>query len=243
LLDGRFLALNKLRPRLSFNSLKKYLIQFTPVNVYQSVLNWLRPSHVSYKNKSQPALPLPSEYVVDVDHYLRYKPHRHDLLPDRICMGCLETAKELAEEILDVILENYIDVHMVFSGHRGFHIHVLDFDVRDYTIYMPTNPLKSHKVARFLYTERLKERVPDCFDGPHFIVSSDVTRVITVPESLNAVTGLVASYLGTAHDFMELSIEDIVTSARSKKHITEGLKWITADTWKNPRFNLLRSSL
>jgi hypothetical protein len=58
--DGRFLALNKLRPQLTFNSLKKYLIQFAPINVYQSVLNWLPPSHLSYKNKSHPALPLPS---------------------------------------------------------------------------------------------------------------------------------------------------------------------------------------
>jgi DNA primase catalytic subunit len=178
-----------------------------------------------------------------VDHYLRYKPHRHDLQPDRICLGCLQTAKELAMEALDVIMENHSDVHTVFSGHRGFHIHVLDFDVRDYTIYMPSNPLKSHEVARFLYTERLKKQGPDCFNSPDFIVSCDDTRVITVPESLNAMTGLVASYLGTAHDFMELSVEDIVSKARSKKHITEGLKWITADTWKTPRFNLLHSSL
>jgi hypothetical protein len=222
LADGGFLNLNKLLPRLSFNSLKRFLIQFTPVHVYQSVLNWLRLDQVSLKSKSQAAPSLTSEYIVDVDSYLRYKLHPHFTEAEGICYGCLQIAKELTEEILDVVEENYNDVRIVFSGHRGYHIHVLDFDVRDFTIYLHKHPLKSHEVARFLYTEQLKERAPDCFEGAHFISSSDITRVITFPDSLNCETGLVASYLGDSNQFRNLSVEEIIEKARSKKHITEG---------------------
>jgi hypothetical protein len=235
--NGKFLTLNKLKSRLKFRSLKQYLIKFTPLHVYQSVLTWLNPNHISNKSKIRSALPLNSEYVVDVNTFHRYKTHRHISEPEGICLGCLQFAKELTDEILDVIEENYSQTRLVFSGHRGFHIHVLDFDVRDHTIYLPKNPLKSHKVARFLYTEQLKKRVPDCFDGPHFISSSDVSRVITVPSSLNGRTGLIASYLGNRDDFRNLSVEEIVRTSRYQKHVINS----HMNHWKNPCFNLLNA--
>jgi hypothetical protein len=77
------------------------------------------------------------------------------------------------------------------------------------------------------------------FDESHFKLSSDVMRVITVPESLNGESGLICSYLGDPKEFTRMSVEDIVKKARGLKHVTTGNAWTVAADWKNPRFNLL----
>jgi DNA primase catalytic subunit len=48
---------------------------------------------------------------------------------------------------MDKIEENYSDIRVVFSGKKGFHIHVHDFDVRDWTHDNEGNQIKSHEVA------------------------------------------------------------------------------------------------
>ena len=140
---------------------------------------------------------------------------------------------------LDVVSENYSDVRVVFSGKRGFHVHVLDFEVWDWTRYDERNPLRSHEVARFLYSLELQCQVRDLFDKSHFKLSSDVMRVISIPESLNGESGLVCSYLGGPKEFSGMKVEEIIKKAREMKHITTGNAWTVAAEWKNPRFNLL----
>ena len=99
--DGTFISLNKLRPRFSFQSLRRYSVRFTPVNLYMSVLNWLMPERVAEKGKANHAYPIGGEYVVDVDHYLNYLPHSHRTTEDGVCEGCLENSKEISLRLLD----------------------------------------------------------------------------------------------------------------------------------------------
>ena len=123
-------------------------------------------------------------------------------------------------------------------GRHGFHIHVRDFKVRDWTFYDPGKPLKSHEVARRKYVEMLNEYAPEAFDKSHYVLSCDVTRVMTLPETLNGETGLICS----AYDLSQFklkSVKDIVEKARGRKHITERANWQLATKWKNPRYNLL----
>jgi hypothetical protein len=129
----------------------------------------------------------------------------------------LENAKELTQKVLEVLEENYRDIRVVFSGRAGFHCHVLDFNIEDWTTYNEKNPLKSLEVGRLKYTLYLAKQVPEAFDRSHFILSCDTMRVITVPESLNALTGLKASYLGKSHDFFFMEVDEILRNARSAK--------------------------
>jgi len=238
-LQGRFLSLNRLKSRINFRSLKRLCTRIPPIHVYMSVMNWLMPERVGTKKASRIAYPVGGEYVLDIDSYLRYAPHGHRTEPEGFCFSCLENIKELTERALDAVSQNYNDVRMVFSGKRGFHVHVLDFEVRDWTRFDERDPLRSHEVARFLYSLELQKQVSDLFDESHFKLSSDVMRVITVPGSLNGESGLICSYLGGPREFTKMSVEDIIKKARGLKHVTTGNAWTVATDWKNPRFNLL----
>ena len=61
--------------------------------------------------------------------------------------------------------------------------------------YDEKHTLRSHEVTRFRYSTILNDMV-GVFDIHHFILSSDVLRLITFPESLNGETGPICSYLG-----------------------------------------------
>jgi hypothetical protein len=62
--DDRFLSLNRLRDRFSFQFLKRYCVYFTPVNLYLSVLNWLMPERVAEKSRANMAYSVGGEYVI-----------------------------------------------------------------------------------------------------------------------------------------------------------------------------------
>ena len=237
--DHQFINLNRMRSRVNFHSLKRFCLEFTPLHLYMSVLNFLFPERLAEKSKLNKSYPISGEYVVDIDAYLCYEPHRHFTEPEGVCLGCLSLAKKQTHNLLDKVEERYDDVHIVFSGRSGFHVHVQDFQIRDWTHYSVDNPQKSYEVARLKYTKQLQNAVPKIFDKHHFTLSVDTQRVITFPESLNGETGLVCSYLGRPDEFRDMTIDQIVTKARSAKHITTGLNWISADVWRNPRYNLL----
>ena len=216
--EGRqFLKLNRFRPRLGFRSLKRLCIHLAPLHLYMSVLDWLMPERVGEKEKANHAYPIGGEYVIDIDSYLFWRPHYHHIDRDGVCVGCLRVSKEATLRLLEKIDENYSDLHVVFSGKRGFHIHVLDFEVGDWTHYNEKDPIKSHEVARFIYTKHLKA-VCGGFDKYHFILSSDPMRVVTFPGSLNASTGLICTHLGNRKEFENTPISDILSKSRALKH-------------------------
>lgn len=102
----------------------------------------------------------------------------------------------------------------MFSGSKGYHIHCRDFEVTDWTHYDAKNPLKSHEVARRRFIEAVKETCPKAFDSSHYVLSCEVTRVISFPESLNGETGLTCSYLGGPRDFERLTVDAIMIKAK-----------------------------
>ena len=213
ILDGKFVKLNKFENRINNQGLRKYCRRFFPAHVYFSVLDYLFPERVGKKYKANYAVPIKGEYVIDIDSYLLHRWHRHK--PSKtwnICRECLESAKFLAVQACQQIEEYYGNLSVVFSGKNGFHIHVHDFEVRDWTRYNWRNPIKSHEVARFKFTKILNFEV-DCFDRHHFIVSTDPMRIITVPETLNAESGLVCRYLGDRKDLERQSIDQIILDA------------------------------
>jgi hypothetical protein len=231
-IGDRFISLNRNKDRLNFFKLKHLCVNLAPSHVFRTVCNFLFPSRVGCKEKASTAYPITSgEYVVDVDAYLYYRPHGHQIRHVEACPGCLENARELTLRVLDLLQENYNDIRVVFSGRAGFHCHVLDFDVRDWTYFDEFNPVKSLEVGRLKYTSYLAQYVPEAFDNAHFILSCDVMRVMSVPDSLNASTGLVCSYLGKARDFEFMNVDEVFRRARRGKASIVGLGWRRADSF------------
>jgi hypothetical protein len=132
--------------------------------------------------------------------------------------------------MLEVIEENYMDIRVVFSGRQGFHIHVFDFLIEDWTHIDDKNMLKSHEVSRLIYTNLLAEMVPVAFDKAHFTLSVDPMRVMSMPESLNGVTGVSCSYLGRPKEFRKMSVEDVMRKAMGAKASISGLNWASAES-------------
>jgi len=114
--------------------------------------------------------------------------------------------------ICEAIEENYSKIQIVFSGRRGFHAHVLDFSLRDWTYYNERDPIKSHEVARFKYSRILASRC-EGFNRAHFILASDPMRIVSVPYSLNAATGLVCIPIGDRQTLERLTVDDLIKNA------------------------------
>jgi hypothetical protein len=222
--DGAFISLNKLRPRFSFQSLRRYSVRFAPVNLYMSALNWLMPERVAEKGKANNAYPIGGEYVVDVDHYLNYLPHSHRTTEEGLCEGCLENSKEISLRLLDAMSSNYSKFEIVFSGRRGFHIHALGFDPTDWTTFNEANPIKSHEVSRFIYTRYLKQ-VCGGFDDDHFKLSVDPLRVVALPDSINGMSGLLCKSLGGRRDFEGVRIPEVLRESRWRRIHNYLIRW------------------
>jgi hypothetical protein len=208
--NGRFLKLNKFHNRLNERELRGCCTKFSPLHVYFSVLDWLFPERVGKKYKANYAVPIGGEYVIDVDSYVAKIPHRHLRHGSSgICHECLEISRGLTVQACERVEECYSDIAIVFSGRRGFHIHVLDFNFRDWTQYNERNPIKSHEVARYKFSKTVSLDTY-VFDRAHFILSVDPMRVVSVPNSLNAETGLICSYIGERKDLENKSISSLV---------------------------------
>jgi DNA primase catalytic subunit len=209
--NGKYLKLNKFRNRLGIRELKYYCVKYAPIHVYFSVLDCLFPERVGKKYKANYAVPIGGEYVFDVDGNNVWIPHSHDSL-NPVCRECLFNSKMITLQILDAMEENYSKIQIVFSGRRGFHIHVLDFDYRDWTRYDERNLIKSYEVARFKYSKHLAS-VCYGFNRPHFIVATDPMRVISLQYSLNGRSGLVCVPVGNRKSLEKLDIGSLVLKA------------------------------
>ncbi len=78
--------------------------------------------------------------------------------------------------------------------------------------------IKSHEVARFIYTHYLQSScVP--FSKYHFVLSSDPMRVMTVPGSLNGETGLVCFEVGDPAEFEKITMKELVVRSDARKHL------------------------
>ena len=218
--DRRFYKLNKLWNRINTRELRHLCTKFAPYHVYMTVLDWLFPQRVGDKRKANKAVPIGGEYMVDIDFHNVWKQHIH--YEDKTCPGCIENSKGLTIHICERIENNYSDIQIVFSGRRGFHIHVLDFDMRDWTSYYEKDPIKNHEVARFKYSKVLAKQCYG-FNRPHFIVASDPMRIVTVPCTLNAEGRLVCAYVGGKRDLETLDVEHLLDEARPYRFMDDYL--------------------
>ncbi|MEM3424953.1 MAG: hypothetical protein QXI42_03940 [Thermoproteota archaeon] len=211
--DRRFIKLNTLRSRVDEKALWRLCARHAPSHVYMSVVNYLFPERVGLKSWGKHAYPVGGEYVIDVDNYLFRGMDTHEHPRTWVCMACLEVARRYTVRLCELVEENYENIRIVFSGARGFHIHVLDFNVKDWTHYDEHDPVKSHEVARLRYTLHLARMLDAMFDEPHFTLSIDPMRMISVPQTLNASTGLVCRLIGNRMDLERKSVMRILDEA------------------------------
>jgi hypothetical protein len=178
-----------------------------------SVLDFLFPDEAGLRNTGRRAHPVGGEYVIDVDDFLFRGITGHEHPRTWVCNACLEAARRYAVVLSELVEENYSNVAIVFSGSRGFHVHVLDFGARDWVSQGEQDPFKVQEAARRRYTLHLSRRLDTCFNGRCFTFFNDATRVVPVPQTLNASTGLVCRPIGSRRDLEVRSVTRILDEA------------------------------
>jgi hypothetical protein len=213
-LNNKFVKLSRFENRINAEELRKYCVRYAPRHVYFSVLSWLFPERVGPKSKAGSAVPLNHGYACDIDSYviMRHNLFHKCLKIRKVCPECIALSRKMTLQLCEQIRRYYSNIHIVFSGRRGFHVHVLDFDINDWTRYNPRRPIRSHERARYKFS-RLLQTQTYVFDRSHFILAVDPMRILAVPGSLNGDTGLVCSYVGSPRELESKTVREILEKA------------------------------
>ncbi|MEM1787052.1 MAG: DNA primase catalytic subunit PriS [Pyrobaculum sp.] len=229
LFDGAMIRHKTFR---TIEELKNFVIEKTPRHIYHSVAYYERPEEDDMDRKQW----LGADLVFDIDgDHLDTENCRESRL---ISIKCLDDAREEANKLIDILnLELGLKpTRVVFSGNRGFHIHIADKEVytlgakerRELVNYIKAVGFdsryyiyKSGRKIIKLYEEVAEGnliRVRMGVDNPKFVkveidevVTQDVHRLIRMPGSINGKTGL-ASLLLNIQD-LDKDIEHIIENA------------------------------
>jgi DNA primase small subunit (EC 2.7.7.-) len=212
--------------------LKRFIIERTPRHIYHSVAYYERPGEEDMERKGW----LGADLVFDIDgDHLDTDACRESKL---VSLACLEDAKEEANKLIEV-LERELGLkprRIVFSGNRGFHVHVSEEEVlrlgarerRELVNYIKAvgfDPSRFEvKIGRrrvVLYEEEVSGnllRIRQGLEDPRAlrveideVVTQDVHRLIRMPGSINGKTGLVA--LPLSQQELGKDVEAIVDKA------------------------------
>jgi DNA primase small subunit len=186
LFDGKFIIV---RDRVkSVEVLKKWILRFKPCHVYYSVSKWLCPEFVGYNvyNGKKAGynvaynLFLGGDLVIDIDG-------KGETVESRII-----DAKVKVLKVLDILKEiGYKDFEIVFTGNKGFHIHVKDyrFPIEKFDNLLPNQKMICYYYHKKMIADYLKSRGCEfCYD-----VLCDIKRVVRLIGSINGVTGYICS--------------------------------------------------
>jgi len=197
----------------SLEDLRKFVVEKTPRHIYHSAAYYERPGEEDMERKGW----IGADLIFDIDgDHLDTEACRESKI---VSLRCLEDAREEANKLIDVLIQE-LDLkptRIVFSGNRGFHIHVSSEEVmklgsrerRELVNYLKAVGFDpSRFIAKLgrrkvvLYEEeavgnllRIKQGVEDAramkveIDE---VVTQDIHRLIRAPGSLNGKTGLVA---------------------------------------------------
>ena len=151
--------------------IKSYLLQRPPLDAFYGCAYYNVPNAPVMKEKEW----LGADLIFDLDgDYLSQTMKYNEMLYNIKC----ETQK-LLYELLDTFAIDRKNIELVFSGNRGYHIHVYDKSFIEWKQY------ERRELVNYLITK--------CDIDPP--VSYDIVRLIRIPNSLHGKTGMVAEMI------------------------------------------------
>jgi len=117
--------------------------------------------------------------------------------PTRITMDQYKIAANYVLQLIDVLRElGYEDFFIVFSGFKGFHLHVPNFDPYEFLDIPPS------EVSRAEAEIRARERIVELITSKNIPIDQEVTRdikrIVRLPGTLHGRTGLLSLILDNA---------------------------------------------
>jgi len=168
----------------SSKHLKKILLKRTwaPKHVYYSVLRWLHPQKVGTMKERKYCLGGPLVFDLDI-------------LTELSCNSLEKSKDDLVKFVNFLEYElGFADFSFVFSGRRGFHVYVFDFD-----------PNKFSNLLNDQYREQIeidaRKKIAEIVRAKRYDVdvnvSSDTRRIIRLPSTLHGETALKCTFIGS----------------------------------------------
>jgi DNA primase catalytic subunit len=171
----------KIRDRIvNVETLRRWLTKFAPAHVYYSTGRWLDPQNLGPKELG-PGSPgyqfaynvfLSQELYFDID------------VPDD-----LDEAKRWTTKLRESLEREYgfRDVLLVYSGNKGFHLHVYDFDLADWV-----REISPHPAVRESQTQEVKAEMVNHLMDLGLVFDADVTvdtrRILRLPGTVHGKT-------------------------------------------------------
>ncbi len=169
-------------------TLRRWLVRLAPLHVYFSTATWLDPQHVGPRRLKGPGYPraynvyLSSELYFDID------------MP-----GDLRAAKQEVARIAAHLRAawGFQDLKVAYSGSKGFHIHVGDFDLRRLGKRVPLDPAEREAAAQ----EAKAVIVTDVLERGYAVdvdTTLDTRRILRLPGTIHGGTGRLCEFVEEA---------------------------------------------
>jgi DNA primase catalytic subunit len=171
----------KIKDRItSITTLRRWLVRFAPLHAYYTTATWLDPQNLGPKDLRENSPGFQFSYNVFLSQELYF---------DVDVAGSLEEAKKWTLKLKECLEEEYSfrSILCVYSGNKGFHLHVYDFDLSK---WIPrVSPLPT---MRELQTQEAKVRIVNDLMERGLVFDADVTidtrRIIRLPGTINGKT-------------------------------------------------------
>ena len=170
----------------SKTKLASIIRSIAPRHAFYTALKFLDPSMLG--PREVPAYCLGGDLVFDIDVLSD---------PTRIAMDQYKIAANYVLQLIDVLRElGYEDFFIVFTGFKGFHLHVPNFDPYEFLGILPS------EVSRAEAEIRARKRITELITSKNIPIDQEVTRdikrIVRLPGTLHGRTGLLALILDNA---------------------------------------------
>lgn len=161
-------------------SLRKWLIRYLPFHVFYSTSLWLDSQNLGPMRYTEKKAGYEFAYNVFLGQELYF---------DIDIPGDLDLCKEKVMQLINALKDDYglQPSRLVYSGSKGFHIHVYDWNLQDFVDTKPADPR-----YRETLTQEVKAQIVENLLSKGLVFDADVTldtrRMIRLPLSINGKT-------------------------------------------------------
>ena len=153
----------------------KWIKFWTPVKIYYTMSRMVNPPR-EYFGKGYPLPHLLAVFDIDSDA------HTHVIGAHGYCHQCISEAAEKAKQAKEILINEGYAIKSIFSGKKGFHLYLMQEDT--------VAEVNSTKLFQIL------EKIKDLTDSASFRDKNgqfDVHRIIKVPNTIDASTGMIVN--------------------------------------------------
>jgi len=182
--EGVWIKIPRPKRRIrSKTKLASIIRSIAPKHAFYTALKFLDPSTLG--PREVPAYCLGGDLVFDIDVLSD---------PTRIATDQYRVAANYTLQLTDILRElGYEDFFIVFTGFKGFHLHVPNFDPYEFLGIQPSEILRTE--AEIKARKQIAELIASKNIPIDQEVTRDIKRIVRLPDTLHGKTGLLALVL------------------------------------------------